>query len=151
MRLRGFVIGLTVGGRFGCPTFPAEKNDDACVHDFFFVDSLLDGCLRFGFLVTVSHELTRSGNSTGSSVVFDCGIYQLFVDAWDRRILTFNFGSIELEFDDDGEEAADSVVGGMTGAFSFFGTSICKGSFSVTSIAGGTGCFNSRIRFRIAL
>jgi hypothetical protein len=58
--------------------------------------------------------------------------------------LTFNFGSIVLEFDDADDE--DDI-----GELSFSGTSICKGICSEISIAGGTGCFNCRIRFRIAL
>ncbi len=91
--------------------------------------------------------MTRSGNSTGSDDFFDSGIYQLFVDVWDRRILTFNLGSIEVEFDEDEEEVDD---GGIIG-FSFSGTWICKGVCSEISIDGGTGFFNWRIRFRIAL
>lgn len=64
--------------------------------------------------------MTRSGNSTDSGDFFDCGIYQLFAAVCDRRILTFNFGSIELEFDDDEEEDEDE--GGIIGFFSFSGT-----------------------------
>ncbi len=90
--------------------------------------------------------MTRSGNSTGSSVGFDCGIYQLFVDVWDRRILTLIFGSIELEFDDDDDEEEDGIVG-----LSFPGTSIFKGVCSEIWIVDGIGCFNWRIRLRIAL
>jgi hypothetical protein len=82
-----------------CPT---EKNVDVA-HDFFFVDDSFDvpGCLRLVVFLVVSQELTRSGSSTGSLDFFDCGIYQSLVDACDRRILTFNFGSIELESDED--------------------------------------------------
>jgi len=61
--------------------------------------------------------LTRSGNSTGSVGFFDWGIYQLFVDVCDRRILTFNFGSIELEFDEEEEDDDGGIIG-----FSFSGT-----------------------------
>jgi len=90
--------------------------------------------------------LTRSGNSTGSSVVFDCGIYQLFVDVWDRRILTLIFGSIELEFDDDDDAVEDGLV-----RLSFPGTSIFKGICSEIWVVVGIGCFNWWIRLRIAL
>jgi hypothetical protein len=93
------------------------------------------------FLI-VSQELTRSGSSTGSVDFFDCGIYQSLVDVCDRRILTFNLGSIELESEE--EEAEE---GEMIGVSFSEGTSIGL----EISIDGGTGFFNSRIRFNIAL
>ena len=151
VRLRGFVVGFINDVRFGCEIWPAEKNVDV-IQAFFFgndvTGSFTGGCLRLVIFLIVSHELTRSGNSTGSSGAFDCGIYQSFVDVWDRRILTLSFWSIELEFDDeDEEEEEEEDVAG----FSFSGTSICKGVCSETSILDGTGCFTWRIRFRIVL
>jgi len=96
-----------------------------------------DGCcLRLITFFLLSHELTRSGNSTGSVlvvVIVDWGIYQLFVEVWDRRIFTFNFGSIVLELDDDDDDDIDG--------FSFPGTSICKGRCSEISDVVGSGFF----------
>jgi hypothetical protein len=143
VRLRGFVGGFIGDVRFGCDICPAEKNFDVVESFFLFGGDTDDGgCLRFVTFLIVSHELTRSGNSTGSSVVFDCGIYQLFVAVWDRRILTFIFGSIVLEFDDDNDD---------DDRLPFTGTSIFKGVGSEISIVDETGCLNWRIRFRIAL
>jgi hypothetical protein len=138
--------------RTGCEIWPTEKNVDVAQGFFFVVgafDSFDIGCfLRFVIFLIVSHELTRSGNSTGSVDFFDCGIYQSLVDVWERRILTFNFGSIELEFDDDDvdDDEDDGIV-----ALSFSGSSICKGICSEISLDGGIGFFNWRIRLRIAL
>ncbi len=122
--------------------WPTEKNVDV-VHGFFFVDDWFDvvGCLRLVIFLIVSQELTRSGSSTGSVDFFDCGIYQSFVDVCDRRILTFNFGSIELEFDEEDEDG--EIIGVSFSEGTWIGSEI--------SIDGGTGFFNSRIRFNIAL
>lgn len=101
------------------------------------------GCLRLVIFLVVSQELTRSGSSTGSDEegCFECGIYQSLIDVWDRRIFTFNFGSIELDAEE--EEGAGEMIGV---SFSV-GFLVC----SEISIDGGIGFFNSRIRFNIAL
>ena len=91
---------------------------------FFFFDATgprpADVGLRLVIFLTVSHELTRSGSSAGSSLAVaedDEGMNQLLVDASDRRIFTLSFESAELEFDDDDDENAITVL-------SFSGSSI---------------------------
>lgn len=96
-------------------------------------------CLRLVIFLGVSQELTRSGSSTGSADCFAWAIYQSLTEVFDRRIFTFSLGSMEL----DVEEEAGEMIGV---SFSRH-TAVC----SVISIDGGTGCFNSRIRFNIAL
>ena len=95
-------------------------------------------------LLTVSHELTRSGSSTGSSIFFDCGIYQSLVDACDRRILTLILGSTELESDDTDDDD------GAANRLCLLGTSICRGACLGMSTVGGRGFLNRRTRSRIA-
>lgn len=93
--------------------------------------------------MVVSQELTRSGSSTGSDGggCFECEIYQSLTEVCDRRIFTFNLGSIELDADEE-EEAGEMIDVSFSVGFL-----IC----SEISIDGGIGCFNSRIRFNIAL